>query len=144
MPIETKSSSKDRAPVVDNSRDVLLAKLKHVRVLREKLLMNRGEVRGADPNKAYCWVNVHKARRTFFEGLGWIVCKDEKVQTNWKRKEDGTHVRGDLILYEISKEDKEVIDLEAELSAVEAIQGSKNQFLDFAATNRVPAQLQEV
>lgn len=145
---ETRSSgTAEKPPVVDKTNEErkadLEAKLRKVRLLREKLVLTRGEVKGGDPAKQYCWVNLHESRRTYYEGMGWVLCKDPKVQSQWKR-EDGTHQRGDLILYEISRDMKEVIDLDGELRAVEALQSSKDEFLGFAATNRVPAQLQEV
>ncbi len=130
------------AQIQEAKKKSLLEKLAHVKLLREKLLMNRGEVKGR-PDKMYCWVNVNESRRQWFEGLGWELCKDPSVKTEFKR-EDGTHVRGDLILYQMDKEIYEVINLDNELRGIEGIQGSKDQFLNFAESNRIPAKLQEV
>ncbi len=113
--------------------------LKKVRILRSDA--SRGlEVKGSDPNKSYTWVNVHPSRRVFFEGQGFTVCRDPKVVTSWRR-EDGTHIRGDLILYECDKEWKEALTAFDDLSAIEAMEGSQETFLAFAEQNKVPAQI---
>ena len=148
MPLDVKPSVKTSSVQVSPAqseaakKQSLVEKLAKVRVLREKMLMNRGEVKGK-PDKMYCWVNVHESRRQWYEGLGWELCKDPSVHTEFK-KEDGTHVRGDLILYQIDKETYELLNLDSELRGIEGIQGSKDEFLSFAESNRIPAKLQEV
>lgn len=125
------------APVVVDEKERRLALLKRVRTLRESILTNRGEVKGKKPNKDYVWVNTRADRRTYFEGLGYQVCRDPDIQTRWK-KEDGTHQRGDLILYECDRELREAIRLDAEMRSLEAIEGPQQSFEAFAERSAVP------
>jgi hypothetical protein len=94
-------------------------------------MINKGEVKDGNPNKVYIWVNQKEDRRTFFEGLGYQLCTDPNVKTRW-RKEDGTHRRGDLILYEIDRELHEIMQLDSQIRAVEQMASSKDSFLEFA------------
>lgn len=115
-------------------KKALLAKVK---VARERLLF-AGEVNNPNPNKVYIWVNTSSDRQVTFQGMGYTICKDPNITTRW-RQEDGTHRRGDLILYEIDRDLDEAIKLDGEMRAVEN-QDAEQLFLDFARQNRVPAQ----
>lgn len=127
-------SEKPRPEELELQRKVEL--LKKVRLLKDKA-RNRLEVTGGDPAKVYVWVHNSDTRRQHFETLEYVVCRDPKVSTRWKR-EDGTHVCGDLILYEIDRELHDALKLESLYRAVEAIEGSQSDFLAFAERNRVP------
>lgn len=112
----------------------LLAK---VRVSRDRLRF-RGAVEDIDPNKVYVWLSNDENTRTRFEGLGYVLCKSPTIKTAW-RKEDNTHRRGDLILYEVDKDLYEAIKLDGELRALEG-QAAEELFLNFADSNRIPAE----
>lgn len=111
--------------------------LSKVRVIRDKLHF-RGAIGGGNSNKVYVWVATDNVTRTTFEGLGYVVCKDPNVTSRWVRQ-DGTHQRGDLILYEVDKDLYEAIKLEAEMRALEATE-AEDLFISFAQQNRIPAE----
>lgn len=113
------------------------ALLARVKVLRESAIFNRGAILKGNPAKEYCWVNVKDDRRIYFEGLGWNLCKDPDVVTNWKQ-EDGTHKRADLILYEIDKELHEAMEAYNVLRGLEATEGAEEAFLTTLQRDRVP------
>lgn len=129
-----------RTPQQEQARKEEL--LKKVRVLRETMHVNRAKVTGGKPDKTYIWVGRDDNMRTYFEGLGYAVCRDTSVKTQWKR-EDGTHARGDLVLYEVDKELYEALKAESELRGLEQLQSSKSGFQDFAAKSGVPVNLME-
>lgn len=126
-PLETPSSLLEK-------KKALLAR---VRVARDRLRF-AGEVLNGNPNKVYIWVNISDDRQVTYQGMGYTICKDPNIKTRWK-KEDGTHRRGDLILYEIDRDLNEAIKLDGEMRAVEGQEGEQ-MFLDFAQQNRIPAQ----
>lgn len=111
--------------------------LARVRVTRESMLRTFAEVQGKKPDRDYIWVNVNEHRRTTFEGMGYTVCKDPDIKSQWKR-EDGTHVRGDLILYHVPKELREAWHTEGQLRAIEDQEGAPAVFEDYAARAGVP------
>lgn len=115
-----------------------LALLQKVRVNREAS-RNMRKVTGGNPAKQYVWINIHEQRQQYFQGLGYVMCKDPSVQTSWKRA-DSTHQCGDLILYEIDKDLHEAYKLDSALRGVESMEGSQEEFLAFAERNRVPVQ----
>lgn len=115
-------------------KKALLAKVK---TIRERLAANRGMVDGMKPNKVYVWVNINDNRQIHFQGLGYEVCRDQEVKSHWKQ-EDGTHKRGDLILYECDKDLHEAIEYDSQIRAVESIEGAKQEFKETAARAGVP------
>lgn len=112
----------------------LLAK---VRIVRERLIANRGQIQGHNKSKEYVWVNVADSRQVHFQALGYTKCTDLNIQSPWKR-EDNSHQRGDLVLYEIDKDLHEAIQLDAELRAVEASEGAREGFKALAQREGVP------
>jgi hypothetical protein len=132
--VEQPPSEKPRPEETEIQRKLEL--LKKVRTLKERARHRLG-IENGDPAKVYVWVHNSDTRRQHFESLEYRVCRDPKVSTRWKR-EDGTHVCGDLILYEIDKELHDTLKLESLYRAVEAIEGSRSDFLAFAERNRVP------
>ncbi len=128
----------DPAEIELRRKRELLAKIK---VIRERINNNRGMVTG-DPAKTYIWVNRDEHRRNYFEGLGYVMCREKDitkpvVKSAWMR-EDGTHVRGDLILYEIDKDVAEALHMEEAMRALEAIEGPPVEFANFAERHGVP------
>lgn len=117
-------------------RKELLAK---VRTVRDGSLINRGLVVG-DPLKQYVWVNVNTNRQMFFQNLGFQICRDETIQTSPLFKQsDGTYIRGDLILYEISKEVFDAMNDVAVIDGIQAIHGNQETFIGSAQGAGIPA-----
>lgn len=111
--------------------------LKKVRIIRERLAQNRGMVEGMNPSKAYVWVNISDNRQIEYQSTGYELCRDPNIKSKWKQV-DNTHKRGDAILYEIDKDLHEALDLDAQLRAVEAVQGAREGFKATAAQHGVP------
>ena len=97
------------------------------------------KVTGGKPGKQYVWVNSHSQRIAHFESLGYKVCKDPDVQSSW-RGEDLGHKVGDLILMEVDKELYDAYKTNAAVSALDAVDNSREEFLNFAAQGGVPVQ----
>lgn len=112
----------------------LLAK---VRSTRSSMLQHLASIEGKDPSKHYGWIHNSEPRITHFRAQGYEVCKDPKVKTQWRR-EDGTHVRGDLILMECPKDLHEAWKVDGELRAIEDLENSRNSFTAFAERSGVP------
>ncbi len=100
---------------------------------------NLRRVEGGKPDKEYVWISTAPQRRQIFEAMGYTACRDLGVKTAWKQ-EDGTHVCGDAILYEVDKELREAYNFASELRAVQAMEGGQDEFLEFAGKHNVPAE----
>lgn len=137
----SKEQAKSATPVALSPEEAALQHkmqlLANVKVIRERMATVHGEVRGKKDNKVYVWVNIDDNRQIHYQTYGYELCKDEQVQTNWKRP-DGTHRRGDLILYHIDKDLYEAITMDGELRAVEAVEGYSTAFKSTAEVNGVP------
>lgn len=106
--------------------------LRKVRMRREHALYHRGRVEKGDPEKHYVWVNIHEHRQIEFQSAGYEIVRDPKVKTQWG-KPDGTHQRGDLVLYSINKDMHEAIKLDDELRALEGVEAPKHAFASMLA-----------
>lgn len=114
--------------------------LQKVRILREGLLLHRGKIDEGDPSKEYCWVNHRDDRQYYFQAAGWVLVTNDtgpNVRTKW-RKPDGTHVRGDVILYQIDKEMFEAMQLLSVLEGQDRIAGVKDSFMTTLEKDGVP------
>lgn len=111
--------------------------LKKVRIVRERLAQNRGMVDGMNPSKAYVWVNISDNRQIEYQSTGYELCRDPNIKSKWKQA-DNTHKRGDAILYEIDKDLHEALDMDAQLRAVEGVEGAREGFKAVAFQNGVP------
>jgi hypothetical protein len=116
-----------------------LALLARVRSTRSSLLAQLAQVEGKNDSKDYIWANNSEARLTTFKTQGYEICCDPKVKSQWVR-EDGSHVRGDLILMEISKELREAWKFNSEDLAVSSLENAQTGFKEFAERNGVPVQ----
>ena len=103
------------------------ALLARVRQTRAKLIFNRGEINGNKPNKEYSWVNRAEERIVFYKAMGYEICRDPDIKSAW-RQEDGTHIRGDVILMEVDKEWHEALRLDEQDRAVSALEGKTDEF----------------
>lgn len=112
--------------------------LKRVSVLRDAMNIKRSEVLG-DPDTEYMWVNIREERQLHFQGLGWekVTLDDDVVKTPY-RKDDGTHIRGDLILYKMPKELAQAHQEYNTLLGLERIEGHKSAFRTAAAKEGIP------
>lgn len=143
MPAESNLNQTKQAHEVERDRKIAL--LRQVRETRANSLQQKGKVRSADstkqlnPTKHYVWVNRNEHRVVFFRGLGYTICSDPAVATDWKL-EDGTHAFGDLILMEIDRELHEMIKLDGQLRALEGVEG-ETVFAAFAERAGIPVQL---
>jgi hypothetical protein len=123
--------------------------LEKVKALREGAMFQKGAILPnsdgtiGNPLKEYCWVNSKDDRRVTYEAMGWQVCKDPKVKTRWQ-KEDGTHVRADLVLYEIDKELFEAMMAYNQLRGIEAVEGNPEAFMAALDRDKVPAYKTEL
>lgn len=84
--------------------------LARVRVGRESRAASRGKVQNPKPGKDYIWVNRSESRQLEYQSMGYELCTDPDIitQENFKQP-DNTHHRGDLVLYSIDKELREVL-----------------------------------
>lgn len=102
--------------------------LKRVKLTREHALYSRGRVQSGRAEKHYVWVNTNEHRQIDFQSTGYaLVRDDDKVKTQWLQP-DGTHRRGDLILYSIDKDMHEAIKMDDQLRAYESIDAPKHAF----------------
>lgn len=108
-------------------RDHKLALLAKVKTLRENTNMRRGQITNPKPGKVYVWVNINENRQIEFQGMGYELCKDPDIKTRW-RQSNGTHQRGDLILYQIDKDLHEAIKIDDELRSLDGIEAPKAAF----------------
>jgi hypothetical protein len=141
VPLPTsKSVALAQATELDPHEKEMLRKatlLSKVRMVREFLASNQGMVEGMKPDKIYVWVHISDNRQIHYQSMGYELCTDPEIKSKWKRS-DGTHKRGDVILYQIDKDLHEAIDMEAQLRAIEAVEGAREGFKAFAERQGVP------
>lgn len=110
--------------------------LKRVRTNRDAILLNRGKVDGKE-DKEYCWVNLNADRQIWYQTQGWEICRDPEVKTRYLR-DDGTHVRGDLILYQIDKEYAQALHEYDVARGIEYLEGAEDDFETAAMRDGAP------
>lgn len=114
--------------------------LRKVRQTRQNAHLNHQRVwakEGELPaDKKYVWVNKNESRVVYYQGLGYAICRDERVMTNWRR-EDGTHQYADLILMDIDRGLWEAMKLDSELRGLEGVEG-EDMFKAFAERAGIP------
>lgn len=113
-----------------NKMKELLAKVQ----LMHDAQLSGGKLEGQNPHKVYCWVNSRDDRQAFFQAWGWVLCVDPNVKSMF-RKEDLTHRRADVVLYEIDRDLYEAQEAFKQLRGLEGIEGHKNAAV--AAFNRM-------
>lgn len=112
--------------------------LERVRTLREGNLSISNLLRNQDPEYVYIWVFNQPQRIDQFLGMqAELVGKPDKVESNFRRT-DGTHVRGDTILMKLRREIAEAYHALREIQASEAVEGAKQEFLDWGEREGVP------
>lgn len=140
MPFKSKHAAIDNGEIdaAEIERERKRDLLKKIRVNRDKMIQNRGAVTEGNPAMEYVWVNREATRQNHYRSQGYRVCKDSSVETAWKCA-DGTHVRGDLILYEIEKETYELLHIDEQMRAVELVEGVQPEFEDRLLERGIPA-----
>lgn len=142
MPSDNVVSNKLPHDIEMERKKALLAKVAQVKV---NLLQDKGKVRPADPTKPlnpnikYVWVNKNENRVVSFQGLDYKIVKDPNVLTDWKR-EDGSHIYGDLILMQVDREWYDGLKLHSQMKAIEGVEGEA-VFAAFAERNGIRAQI---
>lgn len=111
--------------------------LQQVRTTRSSMLSQLAEIEGRKADMHYGWVNNSDARITHFRAQGYEICKDPDVRTRWRR-DDGTHVRGDVILMVCPKDLHEAWKYDGELRAIEDLENSRDSFKAFAERSKIP------
>jgi hypothetical protein len=105
--------------------------LARVRVMRENSVRDRGKVRKGDPTMSYCWVNQDTRRQVEFKSYGYEICRDPNVETRPEYKQaDGTHRRGDQILYQVPKDFKEALDYDDASRGFEMLEAPRQRFIE--------------
>lgn len=102
--------------------------LRKARVVRDRLANRGSELSGQNPASAYIWVNVREDRQTYFQALGWEICRDPKVSSPFKQA-DGSHRRADVILYQMSRDFYEALEADSALRGIEGIEGQQSAFI---------------
>jgi hypothetical protein len=105
--------------------------VREVRINREAARIGLGNVTG-EPNTQYVWVNRAEQRIISFESMGYVIVGKDDPVTSKFRREDGTHVRGDLILMKLPKDLHEMYKWDSEKQAVSSQQQPKDEFKDWA------------
>lgn len=108
---------------------------------RQSILMDKGKItavpgKSLNPNTRYAWVNRNEHRVTMFQAQGYAICRNPDVHSDWKR-EDNTHIYGDLILMEIDRELWETSKLYSQMKAIEGVEGEE-VFKAFAERAGIP------
>lgn len=83
---------------------------RRVKVYREGSLFKRRSLASPQKDKEYLWINMKEERRIFFEGMGWQVCQNPNVGSNYWKQDKQAHICADLILYEMPKELHQMIE----------------------------------
>lgn len=116
------------APPAGETKEQRLKRLiSKARTYRDSSLRNRGAVDGR-PDKVYCWVNKREERQLFYESMGWELVKNDPLVKSQHKKEDGTHQRADLILYQIDRDLFEGMEADRQLAAIESMQSAETSF----------------
>lgn len=132
------------SPKNDNERAEKAKLLRErVRTLREGNTLRNNLIRNKNEAFAYLWAHNSPDRINTYQGLQYEIVRsgeggNDAVETGYQTP-DGRHVRGDLILMRCRKEIVELLELENQSSALEAIDGAREEFFDFSRSEKVPA-----
>ncbi len=114
--------------------------LSKVRLLRDGEKARASMVVQGNPDYKYFWVFNHPQEVSNFLGReAQVVEEGDEVQTDYKGK-DGRHYRGDTVLMRMHKDLVEAWDADRDLRAVEASEGAKTNFDEWAQGNGVPVK----
>lgn len=130
----------DAYPVFDSAnskQEAAFAKLlAEVQVIHDNATRNLGALVNPDPAKEYIWAHNTPEDIASKMGMGYEIVRDGKndkptVSINW-RKNDGSYVRGDLILMSCDKERHRMLKLYGELKAIQNLRASRVPILQKA------------
>lgn len=134
------------APVVETPEEIEARKVREIRErVRQntfRAMFNYGEVRGKGggpkpSDKHYAWVNSHPLRITKFQALGYTICKDDRIETDYYSPTTGTHQCGDTTLMYCDKDYYEALKLDSAYRAIEGVEG-ESIFHAFAGRVGIP------
>ena len=113
-----------------------------VRSVRTSVVQKVGEVRGVDggpppADKHYAWINSHPARITWFKAMGYEICKDPRITTDYFDASSGTHLFADCTLMYCDKDFYEALKLDNAYRAMEGTEGA-SAFTAFAGRVGIP------
>lgn len=77
---------------------------KKLSVRRDSALFGRRNLKNPDPAKVYTWVNTREERQMLYQSMGYEVCHNADVGSNYWKPEEKIHKVADLILYEIDRD----------------------------------------
>ena len=134
----------------DEKQDAAFAELlAEVHLIHENATRNLGALLNGDPSKEYVWVHNSSAPIAMRQGLGYEIVRQAKqskqppiVSGVWRR-DDGSYVRGDLILMSIEKERHRALKMYSELKAVQNLRNSRTPILTTARQAGIRAYLTE-
>lgn len=118
--------------------------LSKVKETREAIRNGVGTVvlTNINPDYAYCWVNVDQGNQTRRQAMGYeIVDARDAVHSTYKNETTGQHRRGDTVLMRINREQMEVLQVSAELEALEQVSDPKDAMKKFLRSNNLPEDL---
>lgn len=131
----------------DEKQDAAFAKLlSEVHLIHENATMNLGALLNGDPTKEYIWVRNSSESIAQKQGMGYEIVRQAKqvkkpvVRDIWRR-DDGSYVRGDLILMCTDKERHRALKLYSELKAVQNLRNSRTPILQKARQAGIRANL---
>jgi hypothetical protein len=135
------------AAAEQKAQATLEEKMAAVRARMHRLRLNWSQLDNRDPAKGYQWERNTNDSIAAARSRGWELVKtgsNAEVETPFRR-EDGTHVYGDLILMQIPRDEQEILELLPDVEAVERIHGRNQyqQLLAFSQENRVPMEVTE-
>ena len=122
------------------------AMLAEVQLIHENATMNLGALINGDPAKAYIWVRNSSESIAAKQGMGYEIVRQPKtakktvVRDIWRR-DDGSFVRGDLILMSTDQERHRMLKLYSELKAVQNLRNSRTPILQKARQAGIRANL---
>lgn len=133
-------------PVVESPEEIEARKRREIseRVQqgRYRQLHSYGEVRGKGggpkpTDKHYAWINSHPIQITKFKALGYVICDDDRIETNYFSPATGTHICGDTTLMYCDQDYYEALKLDSAYRAIEGVEG-ENIFHAFAGRVGIP------
>lgn len=121
--------------------------LSEVHLIHENATRNLGALINGDPSKEYVWVRNANDTIAQRQGMGYEIVRQAKqnkkpsiVREIWRR-DDGSFVRGDLILMSMDKERHRALKLYSELKAVQNLRNSRTPILQAARQAGIRANL---
>lgn len=113
--------------------------LEKIRLIRDgQRAQNVGQFKDGLPEYKYIWVYNHQQEIDRFRGMHYeVIPVDDPVTTGFKG-EDGHHYRGDTIGMRGHMDWVEAWNADRDLKSIEAVEGQKQEMLEWGQGNKVP------